>query len=64
MSCCNGKIKTYLLNGTLPKIRKLVSIAEGFSKAAISRAGMDFKYAKERFAICQACENITWLKYA
>ena len=45
-------------------VRKIKNIAEGFVKLAVSRTGMDFKYAKERFAICSTCENITWLKDA
>ncbi|HBG25631.1 MAG: hypothetical protein A2Y10_01260 [Planctomycetes bacterium GWF2_41_51] len=60
MSCCGGKIKQEL--GIIPKVRKIKNIAEGFAKLAASRAGIDFKYAKERFAVCQSCENITWLK--
>ncbi|HBG28578.1 MAG: hypothetical protein A2Y10_08525 [Planctomycetes bacterium GWF2_41_51] len=62
MSCCNGKIKQEL--GIIPKVRKLKNIAEGFAKLAVSRTGMDFKYAKERLSICENCENITWLKDA
>ena len=62
MSCCGGKIKQEL--GIIPKARKLKNIAQGFAKLAASRAGLDFKYAKERFAICSTCENITWLKDA
>ncbi|OHB50520.1 MAG: hypothetical protein A2Y10_18145 [Planctomycetes bacterium GWF2_41_51] len=60
MGCCNGKIKQEL--GIIPKVRKIKNIAEGFAKLAVRRAGIDFKYAKERFAICESCDNITCLK--
>jgi len=59
MSCCGKK----LITGTNAKINKLKSI-EGFTKLAASRAGINFEYAQERLAICESCENVTWLKDA
>ena len=60
MSCCDKK----LISGTdvVAKLNKIKNIAEGFTKLAASKAGVNFKYAKERFAICESCENVTWLK--
>ncbi|OHB58367.1 MAG: hypothetical protein A2Y12_01015 [Planctomycetes bacterium GWF2_42_9] len=60
MSCCGKK----MITGTnaISKISKIKNIAEGFVKLAASRAGMNFEYAKTRLAICESCENVTWLK--
>jgi len=60
MSCCGKKIITG--ESAVAKLNKIKSIAEGFAKLAASRAGIQFEYAKERFAICESCENVTWLK--
>ncbi|OHB56429.1 MAG: hypothetical protein A2Y12_06245 [Planctomycetes bacterium GWF2_42_9] len=62
MSCCDKKI----ISGkdAVAKIKKIKSIAEGFAKLAASKAGMKFEYAKERLAICESCEYVTWLKDA
>ncbi|OHB54197.1 MAG: hypothetical protein A2Y12_17125 [Planctomycetes bacterium GWF2_42_9] len=60
MSCCGKK----LITGTdaVAKLNKIKNIAEGFAKLAASRVGMNFEYAQERLAICESCENVTWLK--
>jgi len=60
MSCCGKKIITG--ESAVTKISKLKSIAEGFTKLAASKAGINFEYAKARLAICETCENVTWLK--
>jgi hypothetical protein len=60
MSCCGKKIITG--KKAVAKLNKIKSIAEGFTKLAASRAGMKFEYAKERLAVCESCENVTWLK--
>ena len=64
MSCCGGKIKADIDDVNISaKIHKIKNIIEGSVKEVIARrTGIDFKYAKERFAICENCENITWLK--
>ncbi|OHB59833.1 MAG: hypothetical protein A2Y12_10610 [Planctomycetes bacterium GWF2_42_9] len=60
MSCCGKKLITG--ESAIAKLEKIKNIAEGFTKLAASRAGVNFEYAKERLAICQSCENVTWLK--
>jgi hypothetical protein len=59
MSCCGGKIKSE--SGVVLKMKKIKSIAEGFTKLAASKAGMNFEYSKKS-TICDSCENVTWLK--
>ena len=64
MSCCGGKIKADMDDANISaKIHKIKNIIEGSVKGVIARrTGIDFKYAKERFAVCENCENVTWLK--
>jgi len=60
MSCCGKKLITG--KDAIAKINKIKNIAEGFTKLAASKAGINFEYAKARLAICANCENVTWLK--
>jgi len=66
MSCCGDKIKADINDVNVSaKIHKIKNIIEGSVKAIMARkAGIDFQYAHDRFAVCETCENVTWLKDA
>lgn len=61
MGCCGNKILKS--DDAMTKVEKIKSIAEGFTKLAVSQTGLvDFEYTHSRLSACESCDHLTWLK--